>query len=151
MSNVALEERFWSKVDRRSEDECWPWKNRIGEGGYGRLSVGGRRIMAHRVAYELLRGPIPDGLVLDHTCHNRDETCPGGPTCRHRRCVNPSHLDPATRQENAPPARCNVNTRKTHCKHGHEFTPENTRATRQGGRACRACHRERQRGYYLLR
>ncbi len=80
--------------------------------------------MAHRVAYELAIGPVPDGLVVDHLCFNRA-------------CVRPGHLEPVTQQENVMRAR-------THCRKGHEFTPENT-YVRPGGtggiqRICRTCN-----------
>ena len=56
--------------------------------------------LAHVVAYEFTVGPVPDGLDLDHMCHNADPTCPGGRACLHRRCCNPGHLLPSTRSEN---------------------------------------------------
>jgi hypothetical protein len=89
--------------------------------------------------------PVPDGLELDHLCHTNDSSCPGGRTCPHRPCVNPFHLDAVppsvnTLRGNGPSA---LNSRKTHCKNGHEFTPQNTRITRKGHRWCRACDRAR--------
>lgn len=68
-------------------DECWVWCARTNRNGYGRLRVGGRELMAHRLAYEALVGPIPEGLVLDHLC-------------RVRLCINPAHLEPVTVREN---------------------------------------------------
>lgn len=129
----APEERFWAKVDRRGRVECWPWTaSTAGNQGYGRIRVGERDVLAHRFAYELLRGPIPEGLDIDHLCRNR-------------RCVNPAHMEPVTRTENtmrgeSPNAR---NARKTHCAKGHPLTPENVyifpgRSTRQ----CKPCRRE---------
>ncbi|OZC50545.1 hypothetical protein CH289_16090 [Rhodococcus sp. RS1C4] len=121
-------ERFWSKVDRRAADECWPWLRSTLAGGYGRYRLPTKHVLAHRFAYELVVGPVPEGLTLDHTCRNRI-------------CVNPSHLDPVTMRENtlrgeSVPA---VNARKTHCVRGHEFTTENTYPIPAGGRACRTC------------
>ena len=87
---------------------CWAWMGQVNQKGYGRIGVGQRILGAHRVVYELLVAPLGD-LELDHLC-------------RFRSCVNPDHLDPVTHHENClrgKPAR-------THCKHGHEFTPENT-------------------------
>lgn len=99
--------------------------------GYGlvRTPLGVRK--AHRVMWELMVGPIPDGKVLDHLCRNRG-------------CVNPAHLEVVTQGENVlrgigPVA---VNARKTHCKNGHEFTEENTIIRREGWRGCRTCSRE---------
>ena len=105
--------------------------------GYGQLRKGGKLTSPHRAMYELLIGPIPAGMDIDHTCHNGDECCPGGVECMHRRCVNPGHLEPVTRRVNLQRAK-----RKTHCIHGHEYTPENT-YFRPGTdkRICRTCAR----------
>lgn len=139
--SVSASERFWSKVDMRGEDECWPWEAYVNDGGYGTFSLTWRESpkRAHRVAYELLIGPIPDGLVLDHLCRNR-------------RCVNPGHLEPVTHAENnrrgiSTEARRRRNAEQTHCKRGHEFTPENTYRPPVGYRVCRTCRRDRARGY----
>lgn len=79
-------ERFWSKVDKTSDPNgCWLWTAYIDVGGYGKFDG---RALAHRYAYTDLRGEIPHGLQLDHTCHNRS-------------CVNPSHLRTATNKQNA--------------------------------------------------
>jgi hypothetical protein len=85
---------------------------------------------------------------LDHLCHTyADPPCPGGRTDRHRRCVQPYHLEEVTiaennRRSNSPWA---INGRKQFCKDDHEFTPENTRITPDGRRRCRKCHRNQQR------
>lgn len=110
----------------------------IDHDGYGLIREShGRTRRAHRVAYEILIGPIPAGLQLDHLCHTRDLSCPGGNECLHRRCINPHHLEPVTSRENTARG---GNSRKTHCANGHEFTPANTRIE-QGKRSCRACNR----------
>ncbi len=111
--------------------------------GYGRVWVEDHVELAHRAAYEHFVGPIPDGMVLDHECHNRDETCLGGSSCPHRRCVNHEHLAPKSIGENVS-ASPNTWGNRTHCVHGHEFTPENT-AIRRGKRSCRTCERDRMR------
>ena len=124
------EERFWAKVDRRDEDECWPWTGYV-TAGYGRFYPTRRKgVKAHRYAYELLIGPIPAGLHLDHLCRNK-------------LCMNPQHLEPVTLVENVMRGEGVTvqNAQKTHCLRGHEFTPENTRITPQGWRQCKVCRR----------
>lgn len=132
-------ERFWEKVDRKASAECWLWLGTT-RNGYGQIHVGQYHLSAHRLAYELLIGPIPDGLTLDHLC-------------RVTRCVNPSHLEPVTDRVNilrgnAPPSR---NARKSHCLRGHLFDEANTRIRPNGARICRACHLETQRQWRLRR
>lgn len=147
------EDRFWAKVDRSGGGAaCWPWQASRTPSGYGRFgdraTQGGWRV-AHRVAYQLVVGPIPEDMELDHTCHNRDVSCPGGSECHHRRCVNPAHLDPVTTRVNLlrSPFGAGALSRRTHCGQGHAYTPENTylRQKRAGfARACRRCHADRE-------
>lgn len=112
--------------------------------GYGRFGPGGQQRMtsAHIAAWELVNGPVPSGLHLDHTCHD-PATCKEGKQCPHRRCINPEHIQPVTRAHNLSAARARVNhwAERTHCIHGHEFNDENTYITKRGSRACRACRR----------
>ena len=91
-------ERFWSKVDQRGPDECWPWLGNV-VATYGHFWLQGRSIVAHRAAYEFSHGPIPEGLHIDHLCHSRSNGCPSG-QCLHRLCQNPAHLEAVTQQEN---------------------------------------------------
>jgi hypothetical protein len=126
--------RFWSKANRA--DGCWEWSGTIDVQGYGVFAVDSHPRSAHRYSYELLVGPIPEGLQIDHLCRNR-------------RCVNPDHLEAVTAKVNtlrstAPSA---VNAAKTHCTNGHEFTPENTYVSPRGWRKCRSCAAEFQRAY----
>lgn len=127
---IPVEERFLSKVDRSGD--CWLWTAYIDPIGYGHFSVGSLKARrAHRIAYELFVGPIPEGLVIDHLC-------------RVRHCVNPAHLEAVTDEENRN--RGLLSPIRTHCNHGHEFTAENSyitppTATRPGRRSCRECKR----------
>lgn len=148
MANGDLQERFWAKVDRhgplpeRRPDlgPCWQWTAAKFSNGYGLFnvsSVRGRevRALAHRVAYLLLVGPIPQGLEPDHLCRNRP-------------CVKsiadergPAHLELVTRRENllrgdTIPAR---HAAKTHCPKGHPYDEANTYRGSRGERRCRAC------------
>ena len=124
-------ERFWPKVAKTAT--CWQWVGARQAGGYGRfLLETGRLVLAHRWAYESLVGSIPEGMTLDHLCRNTG-------------CVNPEHVEVVTREENA--YRGNPNVAKTHCKRGHEFTPENTYTPpkRPHVRDCRTCRSEQRR------
>lgn len=145
------------KMDKRSAYErwkdryivddpsgCWVWTARTSE-GYSTISDSGFERKAYKLAYQELVGSVPENLVLDHMCHNRDLLCSGGESCHHRRCINPAHLE-------AVPLEVNIarghgvgarNTRKTRCKYGHDFDAENTRISANGSRGCRSCERRR--------
>lgn len=116
---------FWKKV-AKIEGGCWIWTGPMDRNGYG-LDGGARKTLAHRVAYRELVGEIAPGLELDHLC-------------RVRHCVRPDHLQPVTHRENMLRGNgwAGKNARKTHCPHGHEYTPDNTKL-RNGSRTCRAC------------
>lgn len=85
------ETRFWSYVHKDGPGGCWLWTGALSDDGYGQFQLGCRRVIAHRFAYELCVGPIPDGLHIDHVYANG---------CRYRNCVNPNHLEPVTPKEN---------------------------------------------------
>lgn len=122
---------------------CWLWIGGTDSTGYGQVCVDNIKRPAHCVFYELLIGPIPNGLQLDHTCH-KPISCKGGITCLHRRCVNPDHLEPVTQKENlrrGHQVSGLYQLAKTHCPHGHEYTPDNTRLKDGRRRSCRTCHR----------
>lgn len=133
-------------------DGCIIWTGCIDpKTGYGQFSVDkGTTTTAHRAAYRLLVGEVPGGLHLDHACHTRDRSCPGGPRdCLHRRCVNHLHLEavtPATNNLRSDRIVSTRNAAKTHCIRGHEFTPGNTvwRTNPSGkrGRRCLTCRTE---------
>ena len=84
---LPLEERFWTKVERRADGECWPWTARCDDAGYGSFKVARRLVKAHRIAWELTHGMIGDGL---HVCHH----------CDNPPCCNPAHLFVGTRSDN---------------------------------------------------
>jgi hypothetical protein len=131
-------DRFWSKVDMNPH-HCWEW-TRATTKGYGAFRVNGKTVQAHRFAYELAMGPIPEGLELRHTCDNPP-------------CVRPDHLIPGTSKENTQDMLCRGRATggragATHCVQGHEYTEENTYWEPRGwGRACKTCRRQRVREY----
>lgn len=133
--------RFWAKVDRGGPRDCWTWTASVTvNGGYGQFRVRPRTLRAHIVAWTLLVGPVPDGLVLDHLC-------------RTPRCVNPAHLEPVTLAENtrrgmSPAA---VTVRLNRCSRGHALTDANTIRKADGRRQCRACDNAGQRRRHARR
>jgi hypothetical protein len=138
---TPLEERFWTRVDKRSDAECWTWRGttrahgqRLPHQRYGVLNVNGRPTSAHRVSWELHHGrPIPDGLHIDHLCCNK-------------LCVNPAHLEPVTAAENTRRWAATIKA----CPRGHEYNEANTYYAKdeKGSRSCRVCMREKARAKY---
>ena len=136
-TNSSLEKRFWTKINkdgplpvyRPGLGSCWLWEGTRSPNGYGSIQVGYTQL-AHRVAYELLIGPIPEGLTLDHLC-------------RVRACVNPKHLEPVSVRENIlrGVGLAAMNVLKTHCPQGHTYDILNTYFYPDGKRACRTCRR----------
>jgi len=127
------EDRFWDKV--RRGDKCWLWVGARSSTGYGQIAAAGRLVYAHRFAYELLVGDIPETLQIDHLCRNRA-------------CVNPDHMEAVTQRVNILRGESTAarNAAKTHCRRGHPFDEANTIHLSRGGRQCRTCHSERERG-----
>jgi len=119
-----------ARIDRRAGPEaCWPWQGYRDWHGYGRIEAGSRAQRrtraAHVVVWELMRGPVPAGLELDHRCN--------APAC-----VNPAHLEPVTHRENmlrGPRNWAARNARRTHCPQGHLIDG----MRRDGRRYCRPC------------
>jgi hypothetical protein len=141
----SVEERFWSKV--RKTETCWLWMATRNNQGYGEfwVAAAGKKVLAHRFAYELLVGSIPEGLTLDHVRANG---------CTSHACVKAiadehglPHLEPVTERENIlrSDSFSARNARKTHCPAGHPYDEVNTYVSRQGGRNCRTCHRQQER------
>jgi hypothetical protein len=142
--------RLLSKIDQSGgPDACWPFTGAKSGHGYGNFYLQGRILGAHKVAWLLMVGEVPEGFEVDHKCHNEDPECKGGKTCPHRMCLNwERHLRLATHRENDV---AGVADRpRTHCKNNHEYTPENSYRWWDPGRKqwrifCRACNRLRSR------
>ena len=132
LSKSATDKFFNRIVVSENDVECWEWVGTKNSQGYGQHYCGiesnkfGR---AHRLAYEHWVGPIEEGMTVDHLCYNKS-------------CVNPKHLEVVTRGENARRAHLRI----THCPQGHEYTPNNIKATKRlnNERACLTCHRDRE-------
>lgn len=100
LERTPFDELVLAKVTRGADDQCWPWTGYVRPNGYGIQHVDEIPRQAHRVVFELLRGPIPDGMTLDHLCHD-GRVCREAAACPHRRCVNPAHMAVVTNSENA--------------------------------------------------
>lgn len=134
MSVQQASERFLKYTLPDPNSGCWLWSGATTKAGYGVLNLSRKVHLAHRMSYELFIGPIPEGLQLDHLC-------------RIRCCVNPKHLEPVTNQENARRGLGGkwfgkIQSAKTHCPFGHEYSQENT-MLQKGHRLCRTCRRRR--------
>ena len=139
MSNT-LYQRFWAKVNKT--DTCWLWTAST-IGGYGAIYAGerlGKNLLAHRVAYEMLVGPIPEGLYLDHLC-------------RVTLCVNPNHLEPVTPRENLLRGENHAakKSRQTECLRGHPLSGANLYTYPNGNRRCKICRNESLKRLYRRR
>lgn len=133
---IPLLERFEEKVIKEPYSGCWLWTGCQGR-GYGQIWIDGKMRVAHRVYYELVKGPVPHHLTLDHLC-------------RVRSCVNPAHLEVVTLKENClrGVSESAINAKKTHCVKGHLLSDENLvqfNTTRRYYRRCKLCERMRDR------
>lgn len=119
---------FFSKADLSGD--CWTWQGSHYRNGYGKIGLAGYRV--HRISYELTKGEIPKGLVIDHLC-------------RVRNCINPSHLEAVSPKDNVLRGESQhaQNKRKTSCKNGHELNTENTYSRKdRNTRECKTCRSE---------
>lgn len=119
--------RFMSKV--KQNGSCWEWLPKKNSRGYGQFSLTGKTDVAHRVSYRHFKGDIPLNYQLDHLCRNR-------------KCVNPEHLELVTKRENLlrGVGASAINSKKTHCPKGHEYTKENTLKS-NNRRICKECNK----------
>lgn len=122
------------RANERALSGCWLWRGRVTSWGYGELAARGKRLSAHRYAYTITYGALPDEVELLHRCGNP-------------RCVRPDHLAPASRKAISQHHWQAV----THCPHGHPRTPENLYTTPKGVQLCRLCHNARMRRYHAKR
>ena len=125
---IAL--RFNNSVQKT--DGCWEWVKSKTSSGYGRIRVGEKTKLAHRISHELHTENVPDALCVLHSCDNPS-------------CVNPSHLRLGTYRDNAREMSLKgrgLNSRKTHCPQGHEYSEENTLRFPKNphNRVCKTCH-----------
>lgn len=107
---------------------CWIWTGGTINNGYGQSFSEGKKCLAHRLSYTIFEGEIPSGLTIDHLCKNI-------------LCVNPNHLQPVSMRENVMRSNsvCSLNSKKTHCSRGHEYSIENTYIYKNGWRQCKEC------------
>jgi|SRR5215471_19770529 len=132
---IAAAARLWARVQQSGPDDCWLWQGHVNNNGYGTIHSDGGDEYVHRVAYALLKGPVPAGLELDHLCRNT-------------RCVNPAHLEAVPHKVNSLRgiSLFAMEARQTHCIHGHRFDGANTYIRKDNGaRQCRQCKADRMR------
>lgn len=118
-------ERFWSKVNITGLYSCWEWTASKTPKGHGQFFLDGKILRAHRLAYELIIGPIPEGLHIYRLCCNTE-------------CINPFHMETVKKSK-----RRKGQNLKTHCPKGHPRVTENLY-----GYGCKTCSLDRGKKYY---
>lgn len=133
---------FLARTEVDPDSGCWRWTGSRTRQGYGHVRMGDRDYQTHVLAYVLIIGPVPEGRVLDHECHNRDLNCDLGAACPHRACWNPAHLIPRTVAENCARGRKPGRKRQPTCRtcgwNDWYLWPRN------GARQCNECRRRRE-------
>ncbi len=135
-----LPTRFWEKTEQQGDCVVWMGaKSAYGHGQFG-ISQPGKTRYVHRIVYEAVNGPVPDGLELDHLC-------------RTPACINPAHLEAVTHRENVLRGEglAAQQVKRTHCPQGHPYSAKNTYRDKKNKRYCRTCGRIAARRRYAAR
>lgn len=134
--------------------KCIQWHKSLNERGYGQEFYNGKNTKAHRAEWMRANGPIPEGFVLDHICHNeaaKNGECAGGATCSHRACVNLDHLQLVSQSENILNGLHSIDVKES-CPKGHSYKDErNIMIRKSGKRECAECNRQRANAVYARR
>lgn len=125
---------FWENV--LFTTLCWEWLGWETNSGYAQFRIGIKKYLVHRISYEMYKGIIPKYYEVDHLCKNK-------------KCVNPDHLESVEGKENnrRSNSKSSINSKKTNCNNGHEFTIQNTYVTKQGHRECIICMKKLNKEY----
>lgn len=129
---LSLPQRIevWKTRSIITEKGCWLWTGSKCK-GHGKVWFAGKLHGVHRLVYEYVKGPVREGLELDHTC-------------KMRACWNPAHVEPVTHKVNLERG-TSANREKKHCPRGHAYDNSNTRVNARGSRCCITCARDRSR------